>query len=165
MKEHTMDASTGEELLHDGPVRRMIAAANRHDLDAMLAEFSDDYENITPVHPARSFTGRVQVQRNWENLFAAIPDLRVTVNNSTAASDGSVWMEWSNSGIRRDGVAVEMAGVSIFTVRADRIAGAHFYLEPVDHGPGDINDAIRTATTGPATSVDSVARPVAAGKK
>jgi hypothetical protein len=55
--------------------------------------------------------------------------------------------------------------VSIFTVRADRIAGAHFYLEPVDHGPGDINDAIRTATTGPATSVDSVARPVAAGNK
>jgi len=158
-----VDSRTGEELLPEGPVRRMIAAANRHDLDAMVTEFSDDYENITPIHPARSFTGSVQVRRNWENLFAAIPDLRITVYNATAAPDGSVWMEWGNSGIRRDGVAVEMAGVSIFSVRADRIAGAHFYLEPVDHRPGDINAAVRTATTAPAAPVDSRARAVADG--
>lgn len=157
-----MDASTGVELLHAGPVRRMIAAANRHDLDAMVAEFSDDYENITPIHPARSFTGRAQVRRNWENLFAGVPNLQLTVYNAQTAPDGTVWMEWGNSGIRRDGVPVEMAGVSIFTVRADRIAGVHFYLEPVDHGTGDISAAIRDTTRAHGVPAPA-AEPVAAG--
>ena len=156
-----MDASTGVELLHAGPVRRMVDAANRHDLDAMVAQFGDDYENITPIHPARSFTGSAQVRRNWENLFAGVPNLQVTVYNAETAADGTVWMEWGNSGIRRDGVPVEMAGVAIFTVRADLIAGVHFYLEPVDHGSGDINAAVRETTTAPAASAESAARPVA----
>ena len=156
-----MDASTGVELLHPGPVRRMVDAANRHDLDAMVAEFSDDYENITPIHPARSFTGRAQVRRNWENLFAGVPNLQLTLYNAETAADGTVWMEWGNTGIRPDGVPVEMAGVAIFTVRADRIAGVHFYLEPVDHGIGDINAAVRETTTAPTASAESSARPVA----
>lgn len=147
-----MDADTGVELLQDGPVRRMIAAANRHDLDAMVAEFSDDFENITPIHPAQSFTGNAQVRRNWENLFAGIPDLHLTVHDATAA-DGTVWMEWSNAGTRRDGTAVEMAGVSIFTVRDDRIGGVHFYLEPVDHGTRDIDTAVQDVTRFPASRV------------
>lgn len=154
-----MDAGTGVDLLDAGPVRRMIAAANRHDLDAMVAEFSDDYENITPIHPARSFTGRAQVRRNWENLFAGVPDLQLTVYNAETAADGTVWMEWGNSGTRRDGVPVEMAGVAIFTVRADRIVGVHFYLEPVDHGGGDINAAVRETTSASAASAAPSARP------
>lgn len=159
-----MDASTGVELLNAGPVRRMVDAANRHDLDAMVAEFSDDYENITPIHPARSFTGRAQVRRNWENLFAGVPNLQVNVHNAQTAPDGTVWMEWGNDGIRRDGVPVEMAGVAIFTVRADRIAGVHFYLEPVDHGSGDINAAVRETTTAPAATAEPAPRPVARGE-
>jgi hypothetical protein len=139
----------------------MVDAANRHDLDAMVAQFSDDYENITPIHPARSFTGKEQVRRNWENLFAGVPNLQVTVYSAETGPDGSVWMEWGNSGNRRDGVSVEMAGVAIFTVRADLIAGVHFYLEPVDHGSGDINAAVRETTTAPAASAESSARPVA----
>ena len=157
-----MDANSGIELLDDGPVRRMIAATNGHDLDAMLAEFADDYENITPIHPARNFTGRAQVRRNWESLFAAIPDLRVTVYDATTAPDRAVWMEWGNAGTRRDGVPVEMAGVAIFAVRADQISGVHFYLEPVDHGTGDISAAIRDTTRAHGVPAPA-AEPVAAG--
>lgn len=130
----------------------MITAANRHDLDAMVAEFSDDYENITPLHPAQSFTGSAQVRRNWENLFAGIPDLHLTVYNATTAADGTVWMESGNAGTRRDGTRVEMAGVSIFTVRDDLIGAVHFYLEPVDHGTRDIDTAVQDATRLPASA-------------
>ncbi|MDQ4501353.1 nuclear transport factor 2 family protein [Sinomonas sp. ASV322] len=140
-----MDAS-GIELLPDGPVRRMVDAANRHDLDAMLAEFADDYENVTPNHPARSFTGSAQVRKNWESLFAGVPDLRVTVHAATTAPDGTVWMEWSNEGTRRDGVAVQMTGVSLFAVRDNLLAAVRFYVEPVDQGSGDVDDAIRAAS-------------------
>ncbi|GAB3276766.1 hypothetical protein GCM10027449_16060 [Sinomonas notoginsengisoli] len=152
-----MDAS-GIDLLPDGPVRRMIAAANRHDLEAMVAEFTEDYENVTPNHPARSFTGRAQVHRNWETLFAGVPDLSLTVHAATTAPDGTLWMEWSNAGTRRDGIAVHMAGVSILTIRDDHIAGAHFYLEPVDPGAGDVNAAVREVT-GVAAPTPQEARP------
>jgi ketosteroid isomerase-like protein len=138
-----MDATEGLDLLPDGPVRRMIAAAGRHDLDAMVAEFADDYENITPNHPARSFTGSAQVRANWEALFAGVPDLALTVHAATTAPDGALWMEWSNAGTRRDGVPVHMAGVAIFTLRSDRIAAVHFYLEPVEHDSGDVDAAVR----------------------
>jgi SnoaL-like domain len=39
-------------------VRRLQDATNAHDIDAMVACFAPDYRNETPVHPARSFTGR-----------------------------------------------------------------------------------------------------------
>lgn len=141
-----MDATEGLDLLPDGPVRRMIAAAGRHDLDAMVAEFADDYENITPNHPDRSFTGRAQVRANWEALYAGIPDLALTVHAAATAADGTLWMEWSNAGTRRDGVPVHMAGVAIFTLRAGRIAAVRFYLEPVEHDSGDVNAAVRSVT-------------------
>jgi ketosteroid isomerase-like protein len=153
-----MDAHAGVGLLPDGPVKRMIAAADRHDLDAMVAEFSPDYENITPIHPAQSFTGSAQVRRNWEFLFAGVPDLHLTVHKATTAEDGTVWMEWSNGGTRRDGTPIEMTGVAIFTVRDDRIAGVHFYLEPVDHSTRDVDAAVQGATHLPAS-------PVAAGSE
>jgi ketosteroid isomerase-like protein len=128
----------------------MVAAAGRHDLDAMVAQFADDYENITPNHPDRSFTGSAQVRTNWEALFAGIPDLALTVHAATTAPDGTLWMEWSNAGTRRDGVPVHMAGVAIFTLRSDSIAAVRFYLEPVERASGDVDAAVRTVVGPPA---------------
>jgi ketosteroid isomerase-like protein len=139
-----MDTS-GIDRLPEGPVRRMLAAANRHDLDGMVSQFTEDYENITPVHPARSFKGSAQVQKNWAALFAGLPDLTVTVHDATTGHGGKVWMEWSNRGTRPDGSVTSSAGVAILTVRGDSIAAAHFYLEPIEHESGDVNDAIRVA--------------------
>ena len=144
-----MDAS-GIERLPEGPVRRMLAAANRHDLEAMVSEFAEDYRNVTPAHPARSFTGRAQVRKNWTALFAGLPDLTLTVHDAATGPDGKIWMEWSNRGTRPDGVVQHAAGVSILTVRDDRIAAAQFYLEPVDHGSGDVDEAISEAVHGAA---------------
>jgi hypothetical protein len=44
--------------------------------------------------------------------------------------------------------------VAIFTVRDDRIAAAHFYLEPVEHESGDVNAAVSMAVRGAAGSGD-----------
>jgi ketosteroid isomerase-like protein len=142
-----MDVS-GVDLLPEGPVRRMVAAANRHDLDEMVSLFAEDYENITPVHPARSFKGSAQVRKNWAALFAGLPDLTLTVHDASTGPGGKVWMEWSNRGTRPDGSVTRSAGVSILTVRDDRIAAAHFYLEPVEHVSGDVNEAVRVVVRG-----------------
>lgn len=144
-----MDAS-GIGRVPEGPVRRMLAAANRHDLEAMVSQFAEDYRNTTPVHPARSFTGSAQVRKNWTALFAGLPDLTLTVHDAATGPDGKVWMEWSNRGTRPDGFVQQAAGVAIFTLRDDKIAAAQFYLEPVDQDSGDVNQAVREAVHGAA---------------
>ena len=69
----------------DGPavamatLRRLEAATNAHDLDGLADCFAVDYENLTPVHPARGFIGRAQVRRNWHTIFRAVPDLKARV--------------------------------------------------------------------------------------
>jgi len=60
-------------------VERLRLASNDHDIEAVAGCFAADYRNETPVHPQRGFTGRDQVRRNWEQIFAAIPDLTVKV--------------------------------------------------------------------------------------
>ncbi|KRE88175.1 nuclear transport factor 2 family protein [Arthrobacter sp. Soil764] len=142
-----MDAS-GIERVPEGPVRRMLAAAKRHDLEAMVSEFAEDYRNTTPVHPARSFTGSAQVRKNWTAIFAGLPDLTLTVHDAATGPDGKLWMEWSNRGTRPDGSEQRAAGVAIFTLRNDKIAAAQFYLEPVDHDSGDVNQAVSEAVYG-----------------
>ena len=144
-----MDAS-GIGRVPEGPVRRMLAAANRHDLEAMVSQFAEDYRNTPPVHPARSFTGSAQVRKNWTALFAGLPDLTLTVHDAATGPDGKVWMEWSNRGTRPDGSVQQAAGVAIFTLRNDKIAAAQFYLEPVDQDSGDVNQAVSEAVHGAA---------------
>ena len=71
-------------------VDRLLQATNDHDLEALVACFADDYENETPVHPARGFRGREQVRRNWEQIFAHVPDVgpRSCGARSTATRSG-----------------------------------------------------------------------------
>lgn len=122
-------------------VDRLCGAMNGHDLDALAACFAADYRNETPVHPARGFTGREQVRRNWEQLFGGIPDLGGRVTARVETPDG-VWTEWEMHGTRRDGQAHRMRGVVIFGVRGAEITEARFYLEPVDDDAGGVDEAI-----------------------
>ena len=126
-------------------VDRLCATVNAHDLDALVACFADAYVNETPVHPARGFSGRDQVRRNWEQIFAGVPDLAADV--TWTADDGTAWSEWEMRGTRRDGVAHLMRGIVIFGVEGDEAVWARFYLEPVDFGTGDVNAAVKTSLT------------------
>jgi len=129
----------------DGPlalVDRLVQATNDHDLDGLVACFATDYENATPAHPARSFRGREQVRRNWEQIFAHVPDVRAEVLHR--ASDGdTAWTEWEMTGTRGDGSAHHMRGVIVFVVRDGVAASARFYLEPVDPNTVSGDDAVR----------------------
>lgn len=126
-------------------IRHLAGAVDAHDLDAVEGCFSAGYVNETPVHPSRSFTGREQVRRNWSAIFQAVPDVRATVR---CAVDGdTVWSEWEMSGTRRDGGLHLMRGVVIFTVGAEEITRARFYLEPVEQEGGeDADQAVRRIT-------------------
>ena len=127
---------------HTGVLRRLIDATNAHDIDAIVACFAPDYRNDTPVHPARSFVGRDQVRRNWEQILGFVPDIRATVLRA-AAQDDMVWSEWEHRGMRQNGTPHVMRGVIIFGVEHDLIAWARFYLEPVQDEGGGVDQAVR----------------------
>ena len=126
----------------DGVLSRLIQATNAHDVDAIVACFASDYQNETPVHPTRSFIGRDQVRRNWEQILGFVPDIHAKVLRSSV-DDGVVWSEWEQHGTRRDGTPHVMRGVIIFGVESDAIVWARFYLEPVQNEGGDVNNAVR----------------------
>jgi ketosteroid isomerase-like protein len=125
-----------------GPLARLLAAIERRDIDGIVECFTTDYRNETPAHPARGFTGRDQVRRNWEQILAAVPDVEARIVEWVRDGD-VVWTEWRQGGTRRDGQPFEMRGVVIFTLAADEIAAARFYLEPLDRGDGGIGAAVR----------------------
>jgi len=117
-------------------LERLRSATNAHDLDALVTCFAVDYLNDTPAHPERGFIGRQQVRRNWEQIFAAVPDVAAELVASSVDGD-VVWSEWEHHGTRLDGTRHLMRGVIIFGVDAVQIQWARFYLEPVDTGPGN----------------------------
>ena len=123
-------------------VDRLVSATNDRDLDALVTCFAEDYVNETPSHPSRSFQGRDQVRRNWEQIFAFVPDLRVEVVRRSTNGD-EAWTEWDMTGTRLDGTAHHMAGVIVFGVGDGVARWARFYLEPVDEGASTIDDAVR----------------------
>ena len=121
---------------------RLLAATNAHDIDALAACFDGDYVNETPVHPARGFIGQAQVRRNWEQIFAGVPDLRAEIL-ATAVDGADIWTEWEMQGTRRDGSEHLMRGVIVFSVTNGVASRARFYLEPVEAASGTVDEAVR----------------------
>jgi ketosteroid isomerase-like protein len=114
-------------------IARLQAAINHHDLDALVACFAEDVRSEQPAHPARRFTGREQVRRNWAQIFSRVPDLRAELL-SCGIAEGTASAEWSWTGTRADGGPFAMRGVTVLAVREEEIAAVRFYMEPVEAG-------------------------------
>lgn len=123
-------------------VERIRRATSEHDADALAACFTSEYQSVWPIHPARSFGGVEQVRRNWQQIFAGVPDVRSEVLHSVVSGD-EVWSEWEFSGNRRDGEPFLMRGVVILRAPGERATLARFYLEPVDDTSDEVNAAVR----------------------
>ena len=126
------------EIMH-----RLLAAINAHDLDAFVACFDPDYASEQPAHPARSFRGSVQVRKNWEGVFAGVPNISAELLMSVETSDGVEVGEWRWQGTHIDGSPFAMRGVIVAGVKHGRITWGRLYMEPVEQGGGDINEMVR----------------------
>jgi len=115
---------------------------DQHDLEAMLALFDADYRSEQPLHPARGFGGREQVRKNWSAIWQRFPDFEAELLGQ-AAVDGTVWSEW-----RWTATGLNMAGVTLFGVREDRISWGRLYMEPVEEDGENIDEAVRGMTEG-----------------
>lgn len=124
-------------------IERLVQAVARHDLDALVECFAEDYVNETPAHPGRGFRGRDQVRQNWTRILDAVPDLHPTIHRSSF-DGGTAWTEWELAGTRTDGDPFLLRGVVIYQVGDGLIRSARFFLEPVDDSGADVDEAVRT---------------------
>src|SRR5260370_42351210 len=91
---------------------RMIQAANRHDLDAMVACFAPDFRSEQPLHPERDFTGQAGVRKNWSFFFTTVPDIQVDILNEVEEGD-TVWAELHTHGMQIYGINHTLKVVSL----------------------------------------------------
>ena len=138
-------------------VTRLRDAMNEHDLEALVDVFDPDFVSETPAHPQRTFRGADQVRRNWEQIFAGVPDLKAELLDAVVEGD-TVWSEWDWHGTRRDGAPHRMRGVTIQRVRDARAVSVRFYMEPVDEGGPAAGEAVRRIVTGEASMAPAVQR-------
>src|SRR6185295_6358164 len=115
-------------------MNRLLSAMNAHDLDAFVACFAADYDSRQPAHPARAFRGSDQVRKNWEGVFAGVPDFTAELVLATVVDDGVEVGEWHWHGTFTDGSPFAMAGMIVAGVEQHQIGWARLYMEPVEAG-------------------------------
>ncbi|MFE6871962.1 nuclear transport factor 2 family protein [Kitasatospora sp. NPDC057692] len=128
-------------------VERLRRAINDHDLDGFAACFSPGYDSRQPAHPARAFTGREQVRRNWGRFFEDVPDLRAELL-AHARADAVEWGEWHWHGTRRDGTGFDMRGTTVFGVQDGLIRWGRLYMEETERDGTDIDRTVRRLARG-----------------
>jgi ketosteroid isomerase-like protein len=111
-----------------GVFERMIQAANRHDLETMVACFAPDYRSEQPFHPERNFVGQAGVRNNWSFFFTTIPDIQIEILGEVAEGD-TVWAELHYHGRQTDGKKYTVRGVTRLRMQADQIIWARLYIE------------------------------------
>jgi len=129
-----MSQEQGQDVqMHSSPkgvFERMIQAANRHDLEAMVAFFAPDYRSEQPFHPERNFVGPAGVRNNWSCFFTTIPDIQIEILGEVEEGD-SVWAELYYHGTQTDGKKFNIRGVILQGIQADQISWARLYIEEV----------------------------------
>jgi ketosteroid isomerase-like protein len=122
---------------------RLLAAMNAHDLDAFVGCFALGYESQQPAHPSRSFRGRDQVRKNWEGVFAGVPNFSAELVMSAVTGDGVEVGEWRWQGTHTDGSQFGMHGVIVAGVEQNQITWGRLYMEPVERDGADINEMVQ----------------------
>jgi hypothetical protein len=127
-------------------IAKLAEVMNRHDAVAMAALFAPDYRSEQPVHPNRAFIGNAQVRRNWTEMFAGVPDIKITcLADDTVGS--RCWSEWEWAGHHTDGSEFTMRGVIVAGLRDDGlIQWQRLYLEPVEPESPGIEEVVQHLT-------------------
>ena len=96
-----------------------------------------------PCHPDRTFVGSDQVRKNWEGVFAGVPDFTAELVLAVVTDEGVEVGEWRWHGTHRDGSAFGVRGVIVMGVHDDQIAWGRLYMEPVEQGGANIDEMVQ----------------------
>jgi ketosteroid isomerase-like protein len=102
-------------------LRQVADAFNRHDLDTIMAAFSDDCVFESPRGPdpwGTRFVGKSEVRNGLAARFIGIPDVHYGDDEHFACGDRGV-SEWTLTGTTTGGERLEVRGCDLWTFGAD----------------------------------------------
>jgi ketosteroid isomerase-like protein len=114
-------------------LERFLAAFNRHDVDAIMAFFTEDCVMEMPrgAEPTgRRLEGKAEVREGIETRFAGIPDIHYGNDRHWVCGDQGV-SEWTITGTDTSGVKVEVKGCDLFEFRDGLISRKDSYWKIV----------------------------------
>jgi len=100
-------------------LRDITAAFNRHDLDAIMAFFTEDAVFESPRGPdlwGRRFEGREAVRGGLATRFTTIPDVQYSDDDHFVAGDRGA-SEWTLTGTTTSGERIEVRGCDLWSFR------------------------------------------------
>jgi len=115
-------------------LREFLAAFNAHDLDAIMAFFTDDCVFEMPRGPApggRRLVGLEEAREGIRSRLEGIPDIRYEDDRHWVCGDRGV-SEWTIRGTQRTGETIEVRGCDLFEFRGGLISRKDSYWKIVD---------------------------------
>ena len=115
-------------------LERVLDGFNRHDLAAIMAEFTDDCVFESPRGPdpwGRRYEGREVVAEGLGARFTGIPDVSYEGHGDFVSGDRGV-SEWTLRGTTVDGQRLEVRGCDLWTFRGERIVRKDSYWKIVE---------------------------------
>lgn len=111
-----------------------LDAFNAHDVDAVMAFFTDDCVFDMPRGPApggRRLVGKEQVREGIQSRFDGIPDVEYVDDRHWACGDRAV-SEWTIRGTQRTGERIEVRGCDLFELEDGKIRRKDSFWKIVD---------------------------------
>jgi ketosteroid isomerase-like protein len=100
-------------------LKEILDAFNRHDLDAIMAFFTEEsvFDMPRGPHPwGQRFVGKAQVREGLAGRFAGIPDVHYGEDSHWVCGDRGV-SEWTLTGTTTAGVHIEVRGCDLWEFR------------------------------------------------
>lgn len=110
-------------------IKSITASFDAHDLDGILAHFSDDAVFEGPRGPDRwgqRFVGKSEVRDAFAARFAGIPDIRYQGDEHFVDGDRGA-SEWTLSGTSTTGQRIEVRGCDLWTFRDGKVVKKDSY--------------------------------------
>ena len=115
-------------------LQALLDAFNAHDVDAILALFTDDCVYDAPRGPApggRRFVGKDQVRKGFQARFDGIPDAVWEDARHWSSGDRGV-SEWTIRGTQSTGEPIEVRGCDLFEYTDGKISRKDSFWKIVD---------------------------------
>ena len=117
-------------------MKQVLDAFNRHDLDAIMENFSEDCSFDFPKGPfpfGQRFTGKAEVRKGLESRFKGIPDVHYDRDRHWISADGLNGVsEWRLRGTTTDGKKLDVQGCDLWEFRGDQIIRKDSYWKNVE---------------------------------
>ena len=123
-------------LLAKWMVPAAFKAASRHDIEAVLKNYSDDIIFVYPgdVSASGTYRGKDEVRTFFQQWFEQFPTIRFTVKSVAVSNlfdligNNVIAIEWEIDIVNRDGLAFHNSGVSMITVRRGKAVYTQEYI-------------------------------------